>query len=189
MSAIKSVAELESHYGVAKPNAYIKQTDHITPAYAEIIKAAPFVALATVGPEGLDCTPRGDRGSVVRLVDKHTLMMPDLAGNNRLDSLRNIVGDPRVALLFLVPGSPITLRVNGRAIVTADDQICAGFEVDGRRPATVIAIDVQAVYFQCAKALIRSDIWGGAKNIDPKTLPSQARMMAEAEASDKLRQK
>jgi uncharacterized protein len=180
MSAIGSIKELESHYGEVKSSSYAKQTDHITPAYGEFIQASPFVALATVGPEGLDCTPRGDGKNVVRIVDARTLMLPDLAGNNRLDSLRNIIGDPRVALLFLIPGSAISLRVNGRAIVTADEQIRAGFEINGRRPATVVAIDVQAVYFQCAKALVRADIWNSAKNIDPKTLPSQARMLADA---------
>lgn len=179
MPAITSIAELEAIYGQTNDVSLAKEVDHITPAYRQYIEAAPFVALASIGPEGLDCSPRGDKGSVVRIVDEKTLMMPDRRGNNRIDTLRNIVRDPRVALLFLVPGSNTTLRINGRAIVTADEEICTPFAVDGKAPRSVIAIDVDAVYFQCARALIRSEIWSESAKADPKSLPTPGQMLAE----------
>lgn len=179
MSALSSVEELEAIYGATSPASTVKEVDYITPAYRAFIKAAPFVSLATVGPEGLDCSPRGDAGSVVYYVDERTLMMPDRRGNNRIDSLRNIVRDPRVALMFLVPGSNTTLRVNGKAIVTAEPEICKQFEVDGKPPRSVIAIDVEAAYFQCARALIRSGLWTEEARVDPKSLPTPGQMLAE----------
>lgn len=179
MSALTSIAELDAIYGTPSDNATVKEVDYITQAYRQHIEAAPFVALATVGPEGLDCSPRGDRGNVVRIADEKTLMIPDRRGNNRIDSLRNIVRDPRVALMFLVPGSNTTLRVNGRAIVTADPEICMPFAIDGHAPRSVIAIDVQAVYFQCARALMRAELWSESAKVDPKTLPTPGQMLAE----------
>lgn len=179
MPAIASIAELEAIYGKTNDNSTVKEVSYITQAYRQYIEAAPFVALASVGPEGLDCSPRGDRGNVVRIVDEKTLMIPDRRGNNRIDTLRNIVRDPRIALLFLVPGSNTTLRVNGRAIVTADEDILSPFAVEGKAPRTVIAVDVDAVYFQCARALIRSELWSEAAKIDPKTLPTPGQMLAE----------
>lgn len=139
MSAITSIAELEAIYGTPSDNSVVKVMDHITPAYRKFIEAAPFVALASVGPEGLDCSPRGDQGSVIKIVDEKTLMMPDRRGNNRIDTLRNIVRDPRVALLFLVPGSNTCMRVNGRAIVTADiDFMMAGVTC----PMPILAVEI-----------------------------------------------
>ena len=179
MPAITSVAELDAIYDAPSQTSTAKQVDHITPGYRQYIEAAPFVALATVGPEGLDCSPRGDRGNVVRIVDEKTLLVPDRRGNNRIDSLRNIVRDPRVALMFLVPGSNNCLRVNGRAIVTADTSICLPFAVEGKAPRTIVAIDVDAAYFQCARALMRAELWSGAAKVDPKTLPTPGQMLAE----------
>lgn len=180
MPAISSISELEEIYGTdLAPASTVKEVPYITPAYRRYIEASPFVALATVGPEGLDCSPRGDQGHVVTVVDQKTLMMPDRRGNNRIDSLKNIVRDPRVALLFLVPGSNTTLRVNGRAIVTADKEICAPFEMEGKLPRSVIAIDVEAAYFQCARALMRSALWSEDAKIDPKSLPTPGQMLAE----------
>ena len=115
--------------------------------------------LSTVGPEGTDASPRGDSGAVVRVVDGSTLWLPDWRGNNRLDSLRNIVEDGRVSLMFLVPGSNNVVRVNGTALLTADKSVTAQFVKDGKTPRTVIAITVAEVYFQCAKALMRSRLW------------------------------
>lgn len=179
MSAITSIAELEAIYGTPSDSSVVKVMDHITPAYRKFIEAAPFAALASVGPEGLDCSPRGDRGAAIKIVDEKTLMMPDRRGNNRIDTLRNIVRDPRVALLFLVPGSNTCMRVNGRAIVTADADLCNSFAMDDKAPRTIIAIDVDAVYFQCARALIRSELWSESAKIDPKSLPTPGQMLAE----------
>lgn len=179
MPAITSVAELEAIYGVPNDSSTIKEVGHITPAYRQFIEAAPFVVLATVGPEGLDCSPRGDQGNVVRIVDEKTLMLPDRHGNNRIDSLRNIVRDPRVSLMFLVPGSNTCLRVNGRAIVAADKELCMPFAVEGSPPRSIIAIDVDTVFFQCARALIRSRFWSESAKVDPKSLPTPGQMLAE----------
>ena len=135
--------------------------------------------LATAGPEGLDCSPRGDRPGFVRIVDDKTLMMPDRRGNNRVDSLRNIVRDPRVALLFMIPGSGTTLRLNGRAHLTTDADVLASFAMEGKLPRTVIVIKVEAVYFQCARAIVRSELWNPERRVDPDTLPSPGQILAE----------
>ncbi len=180
MAAITEIAELEAIYGEPAQAAILKVTDHITPAYRRYIAASPFMALATVGPEGMDCSPRGDRGNVVTYVDSKTLMLPDRRGNNRIDSLRNIIFDPRVALMFVVPGSNTVLRVNGRAIVTADKDICARFETEGKLPRSVIAIDVEAVYFQCARALMRADLWNPEAQAGAKNLPMPGQMLSDA---------
>jgi PPOX class probable FMN-dependent enzyme len=142
-----------------------------------MIEASPFVALATVGPEGLDCSPRGDAGQVVHVEDEGTLMMPDWRGNNRVDSLSNIVRDPRVGLMFLIPGSNTTMRVNGRAVLTVDEAVTGRFEMDGKHPRSVIVIAIDEVYTQCARAVIRADLWNPEKFVDPGSLPTVGRMM------------
>jgi PPOX class probable FMN-dependent enzyme len=144
-----------------------------------LIEKSPFATLATSGPEGLDCSPRGDLPGFVRIHDAKTLMLPDRRGNNRIDSLRNIVRDPRVALLFLIPGSGNTLRVNGRAHVSADPALVASFTMDGKAPRTVIVITVDEVYFQCARAILRSDLWNPDKRVDPRILPTPGQILAE----------
>src|SRR3954447_20300158 len=132
MTVISTVEELEAIYGFPNDASTVKVSDRITPPYRILIEKSPFAALATSGPEGLDCSPRGDLAGFVHIHDDKTLMMPDRRGNNRIDSLRNIVRDPRVALLFLLPGSGNTLRVNGRAQVSADPELCASFKMDGK---------------------------------------------------------
>jgi uncharacterized protein len=178
MQTIDSVEELEALYGVPLETATIKEVAHVTPEYAKFIAASPFVSFATSGPEGLDCSPRGDLPGFVRIADPQTLLMPDRRGNNRIDSLRNVVRDPRVALLFLVPGVGNTLRVNGRAHVSVDPELLESFAVEGRAPRSVVVVRITAVYFQCARALVRSDLWNAAKHVDPKTLPSAGEMLA-----------
>jgi len=176
---ISSVAELETIYKDPAEPALAKVTDYVTPEYGRLIAASPFVALATVGPEGLDCSPRGDLAGFVRIHDTRTLMLPDRRGNNRCDSLRNIVRDPRVALLFLIPGSGSTLRVNGRAYVSADPGLLESFRMDGKAPRTVIVMTVEEIYFQCARAIVRSDLWNPDKRVDPKRLPTPGQILAE----------
>src|SRR5690606_3070178 len=146
-------------YGKPGETSLVKELDRLIPEYAAFIEASPFVSLATSGPEGLDCSPRGDLRGFVRVADERTLLMPDRRGNNRADSLKNIVRDGRVGLLFLVPGSGTTLRVNGRARLSADPALCASFAVDGQAPRTVAVIAIAAVYFQCARAIHRSGLW------------------------------
>ncbi len=179
MQPMTSISELESHYGAPSTASLVKETDRLVPVYRRLIEASPFVGLATVGPDGLDCSPRGDRsGELLRIVDDHTLMMPDRRGNNRIDSLRNIVTDPRVALLFLIPGSGTALRVNGRAIVTADADLCRSFAVEDKPPRSVIVITIEKVYFQCARAIIRSELWNPDHYGRAATLPSAGEILA-----------
>src|SRR5216683_6205049 len=152
MSIVATIRDLEAIYGQPSEASTVKVADRVTPHYRVLIDKSPFVALATTGPEGLDCSPRGDRPGFVRVHDAKTLMMPDRRGNNRVDSLRNIVRDPRVALLFLIPGAGSTLRVNGRAEVSVDPDLLASFRMDGKAPRTVIVMAVEEIYFQCARA-------------------------------------
>jgi len=186
MSAIvRTVTELEALYGQPVAAATVKEVARITPHYRTYIEASPFVSLATSGPEGLDCSPRGDRPGFVRVHDEKTLMLPDRRGNNRIDSLRNIVRDPRVALLFLIPGVGKTLRVNGRAEISVEPVLLDSFAVDDKPPRSVTVITVDAVYFQCARALVRSELWNPARHRDPKELPSAGQILA-ALSDDKV---
>jgi PPOX class probable FMN-dependent enzyme len=179
MSVIASVEQLESIYGQPNEASTVKVADRITPQYRVLIDKSPFAALATCGPEGLDCSPRGDLPGFVRVHDEQTLMMPDRRGNNRVDSLRNIVRDPRMALLFLIPGSGSTLRVNGRAHVSIAQDLLASFAVDGKVPRTVVVMTVGEIYFQCARAIVRSDLWNPDKRVDPRTLPTPGQILAD----------
>jgi PPOX class probable FMN-dependent enzyme len=179
MSRIATIAELEALYGVPGEASTAKESPVITDSYRRLIEASPFVALATSGPEGLDCSPRGDAGAVVRIRDEKTLLLPDRRGNDRIDTLRNIVRDPRVALLFLIPGSGSTLRVNGAAHVSADPALIASFAVDGKPPRTVTVIHVETVYFQCARAIVRSKLWDVATQGVAAGLPTPGTILAE----------
>ncbi|MGD1068081.1 MAG: pyridoxamine 5'-phosphate oxidase family protein [Vulcanimicrobiaceae bacterium] len=179
MSIVRSPEQLEAIYGAPNEASLVKEVDRIIPAYRTLIEASPFAVLATSGPEGLDCSPRGDRTGFVRVQDERTLLMPDRHGNNRIDSLRNIVRDPRTALLFLIPGAGTTLRVNGRAHVCVDPELLASFAVEERAPRSVIVLAVDAVYFQCARAIVRSELWNPARHVDPSALPTPGAILAE----------
>lgn len=182
---IETPEQLAAIYDLAPvPASTVKETDHITPHYRALIEASPFVALATVGPEGLDCSPRGDAGAAVRIDGPRTLVMPDRRGNNRIDSLSNIVRDPRVALLFLIPGSGTTFRVNGRAAISADPDLLASLAVQGQAPRTAIVITVERAYFQCARAVVRSRIWDPATHVDPASLPTPGQILAALSAGE-----
>src|SRR5262245_582962 len=169
---VTSVEELERLYAQPYGPSLAKETDRITPHYRAFIEAAPFFALASGGPDGLDCTPRGEPPGFVRVHDEKTLLIPDRRGNNRLDTLRNIVQDPRIALLFLIPGCGETIRVNGKAVISADPALAQTFVMNGKTPATVIIVAVERVYYQCAKAIVRSRLWDPAGHVDRKSLPS-----------------
>jgi len=156
---IDSIEKLESLYGRPKASALVKVADHITDQYRQWIEAAPFCALATVDPEGLDATPRGDEGQVVFIEDETTLHLPDRMGNNRMDSLRNIVQDPRCSLMFLIPGSGTVIRANCTAEISTEPELLARYAHKGKAPRSVLVFSVGEVYFQCAKSIIRSGLW------------------------------
>ena len=177
MSIIRSVAELEALYDVPVTTSIIKEVDHLTDLHRAYVEASPFVLVATSGPGGLDCSPRGDPAGFVRVADSRTLLIPDRRGNNRLDTLRNLVADPRIGLLFLVPGIGVTLRVNGTAELSTSPELRQSFAIDGKLPATVIVVTTTAVYTQCPKALIRSHLWDPERHRDPSELPSVGAIM------------
>jgi uncharacterized protein len=178
MSVIRTVEELEALYGEPAEPARVKEVDRITSHYRQLIEVSPFLVLATSGPEGLDCSPRGDRPGFVRIADERTLMLPDRRGNNRVDSLRNIVRDGRAALLFLIPGSGTTLRANGRAHLDTDPDLLASFAVEGKAPRSVIVFRVETIYFQCARAVIRAGLWEPESRVAPESLPSPGSILA-----------
>ena len=179
MSIVTTVEQLEALYTPAPVAASTtKVAQRMTPEYRRLIEASPFAALATVGPEGIDCSPRGDQPGFVRIHDDQTLMMPDRRGNNRIDSLRNIVRDPRVAFLFFLPGSGTTFRANGRAHLSIAPDLLASFEVEGKAPRSVIVMTIDELYFQCARAIIRSELWNPARHIDTTTLPTPGQILA-----------
>lgn len=182
MTIITSVEELKAIYDGVSEASLVKVTKVLTQEYRQMIEASPFVALATVGPEGLDCSPRGDLGGAVRVQDEATLLLPDWRGNNRIDSLINIVRDPRVALMFLIPGSNTAMRINGRAVVSVEPALLNSFEMDGRHPRSVTVITLDEVYFQCARALMRAELWNPERFVDPKNLPTPGGLLKAAKA-------
>ncbi|MFC3079555.1 pyridoxamine 5'-phosphate oxidase family protein [Phenylobacterium terrae] len=178
MTTIDTIEQLEAIYGPTNEASLVKVADHVTEQYRAFVEASPFVALATSGPEGLDCSPRGDRPGFVRMLDAQTLVMPDRKGNNRCDSLRNIVRDPRAAFLFLIPGSGNCLRVNGRARLSIDPELLASLAEEGKPPRSAIVLTTEAVYFQCARAIVRSRLWDPDVQIDPRSLPTAGQILA-----------
>jgi PPOX class probable FMN-dependent enzyme len=178
MKRITTLEELDAMYGEPVPAAITKEIDYISDHYKMFIDKAPFVVLATVGPEGLDCSPRGDPPGFVRVRDKKTLLIPDRRGNNRVDALRNLVRDPRISLLFMIPGIDSTLRINGTAVIVVDPELSAGFAINGRLPKCVLVVTVDRVYTQCPKALVRSRLWSADAQIARSELPSAGEMIA-----------
>ena len=176
---VTTVEGLEALYGKPSGPAVAKEIDHINSGYRALIEAAPFVVVATSGPEGLDCSPKGDAPGFVRVLDDRTVAIPDRRGNNRTDSFHNIVRDPRVALLFLIPGVGETLRLNGRAVISVDPDLTASFAVNGKAPLSVLIITIESIYFHCSKAVVRSELWNPARQIERKSLPSTGTIIAE----------
>lgn len=174
---VTSVAQLEALYGAPSPRSLIKEIDHISDHYRTFIERSPFVVVATCGPEGLDCSPRGDPPGFVRVQDERTLLIPDRRGNNRLDTLRNLVRDPRISLLFLVPGVGETMRINGQAVITTDPGLCDTFAIQGKPPTSVLVVTVERIYFQCQKALARSRLWSADAQIPRSDLPTIGQML------------
>ncbi len=176
---IRDLAALRAIYGEASEASLMKEIDHVDANYRAMIEAAPFVVMATSGTEGLDVSPRGDPPGFVVVEDPNTLLIPDRRGNNRTDSLNNLIEDPRIALLFLIPGVGETLRVNGRASISVDPALLARFPAQGKLPRSVIVVHVERVYFQCPKALVRSDLWNPAKHVERRSLPSAGTILAD----------
>ena len=177
---ISTMAELEAHYSdTPYPPALLKEVDRVTENYRKLIEASPFFALATNGPDGLDCSPRGDPKGFVRVIDDHTIAIPDRRGNNRIDTLRNILADPRVALLFLIPGCGETIRITGRAAISIDPALTQSFLVEGKAPRSVLVVSVDAVFYQCAKAIVRSKLWDATRHVERKSLPSAGTILAD----------
>ncbi len=180
--AITTLPELLALYGDVNANSLRKETPQLTPAYRTWIEAAPFFAIATSGPGGLDCSPRGDApGQLFQVLDDKTVVIPDRRGNNRLDTLKNLVADPRVALLFLLPGINECVRINGRAMLTTDPALCERFAMDGKLPVTVIVVAINAVYFQCARAMIRSRLWDPSSHAQRPGIPTAGEMTKAAD--------
>lgn len=183
-SLITEVEDLERIYGAVAKSSLAKVTDYIHPAYRPFIEAASFVTLATCGPDGLDVSPRGDPAGFIEIEDEHTLLLPDRRGNNRIDSLRNILHDNRVALLFLIPGIGETLRVNGSAVISTDPALIERFTINNQPPKTVLRIAVKSVFFQCSRAVIRSKLWDPAVQIERQRLPSTGTILSQISQSE-----
>jgi PPOX class probable FMN-dependent enzyme len=180
--AVTTAEALAALYGPTLPASVTKVMDHLGAPYRAFVEAAPFVVLATVGPGGVDVSPRGDPPGFVAVADPRTLLIPDRRGNNRLDALRNILTDPRVSLLFVIPGVGETVRVAGRAEIRADAGLRARFALDGRLPATVLRVSVEKVYYQCRKAVVRARLWDPSARVDAAAVPSVGAMIACASA-------
>lgn len=173
---ITSIEDLEALYGAPVPRSLVKELDHLNEHYRQFVEKSPFVAVATSGPGGLDCSPRGDPAGFVRIADDKTLMIPDRRGNNRLDTLRNLVADPRISLLFLIPGIGETLRINGQAEIVVDQALNDSFAINEKAPRSVIVVTIDRVYYQCQKALHRSRLWDPDAQLPRSDLPSAGTM-------------
>lgn len=179
---IENRETLEALYGAPSEPALLKEVDYVHPHYRAFIEAAPFVAIATSGPGGMDVSPRGDPAGFITVENPKTLLIPDRRGNNRTDTLHNLLDDDRIALLFLVPGINETLRVNGRARISTDPTLLERFPAQGKLPRSVLIVDVETVYFQCGKAVIRSDLWNPDKRLPRSALPSTGTILRDVSA-------
>ena len=177
---ITTVQQLESLYGTPQATSLGKEMTHISPEYQRLMEHSPFFAIASQSQRGLDVSPRGDAAGFVRVVDAQTIAIPDRRGNNRIDTLRNIVAHPQVALLFLIPGLELTLRYNGRAHLSTDTELLETFAVDAKLPVCAIVVELDVLFFQCARALKRAKLWNPDVRIDPKTLPSTGQLAKAA---------
>jgi PPOX class probable FMN-dependent enzyme len=177
---VTTMAQLEALYDEQPYGpALAKEIDYISDAYRKLIEASPFCLIATNGPDGLDCSPRGDPAGFVRVIDEKTIAIPDRRGNNRIDSLRNLIHDPRIAVLFLIPGVGETLRIMGRVTISTEPELCASFIMQGKAPRSVLVVAVKRVFYQCPKAIVRSKLWDPATKVERASLPSAGAILAE----------
>jgi PPOX class probable FMN-dependent enzyme len=184
LDPICSEAELDAMHSQPASTSIRKVTRRLTPAYRAMVEASPFVVIATSGPRGLDCSPRGDAPGFVRVHDDSTLLLPERRGNNRLDTIRNLVSDSRASLMFMVPGISEILRVNGHAALSRNRSLCESFAVNGAAPKLVIVFEIELVMFQCARAIVRSKLWDPATFRATGEVPSAGRMLADATAGE-----
>jgi PPOX class probable FMN-dependent enzyme len=178
MSYLNAATQLDALFGAPAETSLRKEAKHLHPVYRDWIARSPFAVLATQGPDGMDTSPRGDPAPLVRMPDDHTVLLPERRGNNRVDSLRNILADPRVSLIFFVPGINETVRVNGTARLNVDPALLASFTLQDQAPKCVIEVAVQAVFFQCAKALVRSRLWAAGQPAERPPVPTAGQMLA-----------
>ncbi|MGI9379901.1 MAG: pyridoxamine 5'-phosphate oxidase family protein, partial [Methyloligellaceae bacterium] len=176
---ITSEEQLNDLYGEKNPNSLAKEIDYISKSYETFISKSPFVVVSTCGPEGLDSSPRGDPAGFVRVLDRSTVAIPDRPGNNRLDSLRNLIRDPRISLLFLIPGIRETLRINGRARISTDHELLESFAINGKIPKTVLVVTAERIYFQCSKAMVRSKLWLQESHVERSEVPTAGAILQE----------
>jgi PPOX class probable FMN-dependent enzyme len=175
---ISDEAELREIIGNPIDTVLLKLADHINELTRQFIERSPYMCVATVAADGgLDVSPRGDPAGFVRVLDERTLLIPERPGNRIADSLRNLLSDPRIALLFLIPGVQDTFRVNGRAVITDDAELLAPSAIDGKAPKLGLLVSVQEAYTQCPKASIRSDLWNPAQHIERAVLPSSGAIL------------
>lgn len=175
---VETLEELVEIYGEPGEASKVKVTSVITEDYRKFIEVSPFLTLATAGSTGLDCSPRGDEPGFVRVVSPKMVQMPDRRGNNRIDSLRNLLHDPRIAMLFFLPGCKYTLRLNGAARISIDPSLLESFAIDNKRPRSVMVVDVHEVYFQCGRALMRSDLWNPQGFRSDDAIPTPGKILA-----------
>ena len=177
---ITDPATLEALYGAILPAARDKVTDHLTESARAFIAASPFLILTTNGPLGPETTPRGDPAGFCRVIDDRHMMLPDRRGNNRIDALHNILSDPRVGLLFLIPGIGETLRVQGVARILRDEALAESFEIAGTRPATILEIQVRQVFYHCARSIHRAALWKPEAQMPRSAVPTVGAFLAAA---------
>ncbi|HEI8867557.1 TPA: pyridoxamine 5'-phosphate oxidase family protein [Serratia odorifera] len=182
---VNDLATLEQIYGQPAAPSVFKEVSYLHPSYRPFIEAATFAALASVGADGMDVSPRGDPAGFLHIEDEKTLLLPDRRGNNRIDSLRNILHDNRVALLLLIPGVNETLRINGRAEIVIAPTLLQRFAHRDMLPRSVLRITVEAVFFQCGRAILRSGLWDASTQISRQSLPSTGTLLAEISKSSK----
>ncbi|WP_050464155.1 pyridoxamine 5'-phosphate oxidase family protein [Herbaspirillum autotrophicum] len=177
---ITTHSALQAMFDAPAGASLAKELDHIDDNYRQWIAASPFLALATAGPQGLDCSPRGDPAGFVDVVDAKTVIIPERRGNNRIDSLRNLIENPQLALLFLIPGQGETLRINGRARISADPALLQRYAIAGKLPKLVLIVTVEAAFFQCSRAVVRAGLWNPAAQIKPGSLPTPGQILSAA---------
>jgi uncharacterized protein len=184
LDPVCDATQLDSMYPLPLSTSIRKVTRRLIPAYRAMVEASPFVVIATIGPRGLDCSPRGDAPGFVRVHDDSTLLLPERRGNNRIDTLRNLVADPRASLTFMVPGISEILRVNGHAALSRNSSLCESFAIGGAIPKIVIVFEIEQVMFQCARAIVRSKLWDPSTFRAPGEVTTAGRMLADATAGD-----
>jgi uncharacterized protein len=182
---ISDETELRNVIGPAKPAALLKLADHLTPLSRQFIERSPFVCIATARPDGgLDVSPRGDPPGFIRILDERTLLVPERPGNRIADSLTNLLADPRIAMLFLIPGIGDTFRVNGEAQIIDDPELLAPSAIEGKVPKLGLLVAIREAYTQCPKALIRSDLWNPEHHIERSELPSSGQILRSLRGED-----